>query len=260
MGKKFGIKEICYCHTPPRWLYGFETSINLQKYWPVKIYALIVGHFLRMYDFKQAQNVDVFLANSENVRKRILKYYKKDSIVVYPPVNLQILSKESKKKDYYLMVGRIVGGKGLELAIEAAKKYKFNLVISGERAGWKNYLEVKDQNIKFVGRTSNEERNKLMAEANAFLVLASNEDFGITPVEAQMCGTPVIAFNGGGYKETVIDGKTGVLFDEYSAAGLYKAMDRFNKLKFDRKVIIKNALRFSDKVFEKQIRDYAGVA
>src|ERR1035437_4087109 len=89
-GKKIQEKpiEICYCHTPPRWLYGYTTSVNLQRYWPVKIYALIVGHFLRLYDFKQAQKVDYFIANSKEVRARIKKFYGRDSTVIYPPVSL----------------------------------------------------------------------------------------------------------------------------------------------------------------------------
>src|ERR1035437_1814072 len=113
--KKSGshFKEICYCHTPPRWLYGYTTSVNLQRFWPVKIYALIVGHFLRLYDFRQAQKVDYFIANSKEVRARIKKFYGRDSTVIYPPVSLPAV-KNTKKEDYYFIVSRIVGAKGLD--------------------------------------------------------------------------------------------------------------------------------------------------
>lgn len=238
--------EICYCHTPPRWLYGYETSINLQKYWPVKIYSLIVGHFLRMYDFNQAQKVKLFLANSQNVADRIYKFYRREATVVYPPVSVQ--SKSKSKGDYYLIISRLVGAKGIEMAVEASKKYGFKLKIAGERAGF-----AKD--IPSLGRVSDEEKSKLMAEAKGFLALARDEDFGITPVESMMLGTPVIAFNGGGYKETIINKKTGILFDDYSPEGLYKAILEFEKTKFDSKYISKYATKFSKENFVKRIKE-----
>lgn len=248
--------EICYCHTPPRWLYGYETSINWQKYWPVRIYSAIVGHFLRMYDFSQAQKVGVFVANSKNVAERIEKFYRREAVVIYPPVTHPAISKTSpqprsliqERGDYYLIVSRLVGGKGIEMAVTAARKYGFKLKIAGEFAGLN-----KMEGVETLGRVTDEERNKLMAEAKGFLALAKDEDFGITPVEAQMCGTAVIAFNGGGYRETVVDGKTGVLFDDYSAEGLGEAIKRFGKIKWDEKMIKKNAEKFSKENFKKQM-------
>lgn len=258
VGKKYGVPEICYCHTPPRWLYGYQTSIDLQKYWPVRVYAAVVGHFLRMYDWEQAQKVDLFVANSENVAKRIKKFYRRDSVVVYPPVN--ILNYESRIKnigrgDYYLMVTRLVGGKGIELAIEAANKYGFKLKIAGEVAGFSNFESgiMNNGNVEFLGRVSDEEKYRLMSGAKAFLALATNEDFGITPVESMLCGTPVIAYNGGGYRETVVDGKTGVLFDELTPAGLYEAVSRIGQISLNRAYIKRHAAKFSVENFKKQM-------
>src|ERR1035437_3862248 len=220
--------EICYCHTPPRWLYGYNTSINFQKYWPIRVYALIIGHFLRLYDFKQAQKVDYFIANSKEVSTRIKKFYRRDSTVIYPPVSLP-KAQNTRKGDYYFIVSRIVGAKGLELAVEAAIKSGFKLKIAGSPAGY--YFEhdklikkaeghdperkSNSGKVEFLGQVTDKELAKLYKGAKAFLALSKDEDFGITPVESMLCGTPVIAFNGGGYKETVIDGKTGVLFDNY---------------------------------------------
>lgn len=252
LGKRFGVREICYCHTPPRWLYGYKTSINLQKYWPVRVYALIVGHFLRMYDFKQAQKVDVFVANSREVANRIRKFYRREAVVVYPPVIASANGEAlSTKGDYYLMVVRLVGGKGIEMALAAARKYGFKLKIAGEVAGF-----AKVEGVESLGRVTDEEKFRLMTGAKGFLALASDEDFGITPVESMMCGTPVIAFNGGGYKESVINGKTGVLFDEYSVEGLGKAIQDFNKLKWDRSLIKRHAEKFSKERFKKEIREF----
>src|SRR3972149_6693015 len=144
-GFKVGPKTlvVCYCHTPPRWLYGYETSVKFTKYWPVKIYAAIVGHFIRMYDFNSAQKVDYFLANSKNVKARIEKFYRRDSVVIYPPVEVEKIinaTHDLKKSDYYLVVSRLVGAKGLEEAAKLAKKLTFKLKIVGETHG---FAEVK---------------------------------------------------------------------------------------------------------------------
>jgi glycosyltransferase involved in cell wall biosynthesis len=256
-GDKF--TEICYCHTPPRWLYGYNTSVNFQKYWPVKLYATIVGHFLRLYDFKQAQKVDYFIANSKEVQSRIQKFYRRDSTVIYPPVSLPKIQKV-EKSDYYFIVSRIVGAKGLDLAVEAALKLGFKLKIAGSPAGYSfehdNLIKKSQDKVEFLGQVSDEELVKLYAQAKGFLALAQDEDFGITPVESMLCGTPVIAFNGGGYKETVIDGKTGVLFDDYSVDGLMEAVKKFEKMKLNSADCIKQAEKFSKERFKKEIQEF----
>jgi len=250
-------KEICYCHTPPRWLYGYKTSVGFQKYWPVKLYAAIVGHFMRLYDFAQAQKVDVFVANSKNVAARIKKFYRRDSTIIYPPVSLPPIPKV-KKGDYYLVISRIVGGKGLDLAVNAAIKLGLNLKIVGEPAGYyTEYKQLKNQskgNVEFLGRVSDEGLVKYYAGAKAFLALATDEDFGITPVESMLCGTPVIAYRGGGYLETVIDGKTGVFFDQPTVESLVGAIKKFETMKFDPKTCISQAQNFSKEKFVAKIK------
>ncbi len=255
LGKRFGVPEICYCHTPPRWLYGYQTSVDLQKYLPVRIYAAVVGHFLRMYDWEQAQKVDQFVANSENVAKRIKKFYRKDSVVIYPPISIKpgSFAAAQDDKEYYLMITRLVGGKGIELAVEAAKKYGIKLKIAGEQAGWAGVSNENSENVQFLGRVSDEEKYRLMGGAKAFLALANNEDFGITPVESMACGTPVIAYNGGGYRETVVDGKTGVLFDELTPEGLWNAIQKCEKIRFNVTNIKTHARKFSTDNFKKQM-------
>jgi glycosyltransferase involved in cell wall biosynthesis len=253
--------EVCYCHTPPRWLYGYPTSIEWQKYWPVRIYAAIVGHFMRMYDFKASQKVDYFVANSENVAERIRKFYRKDSFVIYPPVELTKTG-PVKKKDYYLVISRIVGGKGLDLAVKAAIKLGVKLKIAGQPAGYfteyKKLRKLAKKNIEFLGYVSDKHLAKLYAEARAFLALAKDEDFGITPVEAMLAGTPVIAFRGGGYKETVIDGVTGIFFDDYSVEGLIRAIEKFKvqSSKFKTITIRRHAQKFSKERFKSEIKNF----
>ncbi len=283
--------EICYCHTPPRWLYSYNTSVNFQKYKSVRLYALVVGHFLRLYDFKRAQKVNYFIANSKEVAERIKKFYRRDSTVIYPPVFIwddrklkvegRTLKMEDRRsiypqssnlknppstvyhqpsRDYYFIVSRIVGAKGLDLAVEAALKAGFTLKIAGSPAGYYfEYNKLKDKsrsNIEFLGQVTDEELAKLYKQAKAFLALAKDEDFGITPVEAMLSGTPVIAYNGGGYKETILQGRTGVLFDDYSVEGLIGAINTFEKIKIDSKDCIDQAQKFSKERFKAKIENF----
>lgn len=229
--------EICYCHTPPRWLYGYKTSMEWQKYWPIRVYGQVIGHLMRQYDFYAAQKVTHFIANSEEVKKRIQKFYRRNSTVIYPPVDLPKAPKV-KKGNYYLIVSRPVGGKGIELGLAAAKKYNFKLKVVGG------------------GSTSDEELVKLYAGAKAFLALSRDEDFGITPVEAMACGTPVVAFRGGGYAETVVENKTGVFFDDYSVDGLVAAMERLKNLKIKPNDCKNQAQKFSKERFKREIKAF----
>lgn len=246
---------IVYCHTPPRWLYGYEMSVGFTKYWPVKIYAAIVGHFMRMYDFRTAQDIDLWIANSKNVAARIKKFYRKDSAVVYPPVDVEKIISETKnikKEDYYLLVSRQVGAKGIEEAIKIFTKIGKKLYIAGE--GGKFLTQGK--NIKFLGRLSDNELYKTYARAKGFIALARDEDFGMTSVESQAAGTPVIAFNGGGFKESVINEVTGVLIDSVDEDSLLAAIQKIENTKWDKEKLILDARRFSKENFVRKIRKY----
>lgn len=264
-------KVICYCHTPPRWLYGYETSVKFTKYWPVKIYAAIVGHFIRMYDFASAQKVDYFIANSKNVAERIKKFYRRDSKVIYPPVEVEKIieaTKDLKKEEYFLIVSRLVGAKGLEEAALLAKKLDFRLKIVGETYGFadvKKKLERESQkNIELVGRVTDEELYTLYGKAKGFIALAKDEDFGMSVVEAQAAGTPVIAFKGGGFKESVIDGETGIFVEGIDIETIEAAIKKLERTKWDKEKLQRNARRFSKERFKREmrefVRNYAGTS
>ncbi len=253
-------KVICYCHTPPRWLYGYQTSVGFTKYWPVKIYAAIVGHFMRMYDFETAQKVDFWIANSKNIQARIEKFYRKSSTVIYPPVSVTEIEKSTrglKKENYFLIVSRLAGAKGLEEASRLAKKLDFELKIVGESHGFSdvenNLKKLSGGKIKLLGRVTDSELYKLLGKAKGFIALARDEDFGITVVEAQAAGTPVIAFKGGGFKESVIDGVTGVLIDDISEKSLTEAIKKIGKIQWSREMLLANAKKFSKERFVKEI-------
>lgn len=252
-------KVIAYCHTPPRFLYGYEMSINLMKYWIVRVYAAIVNHYLRIFDLWSSERINKWLVNSKNVQQRVWKYYRRESTVVYPPVEVEKLieiSKKITKEDYFLIVSRLVGAKGIVEAAKAARHLGFPLKIVGEAVG---FSQVENQlkrikGVELLGSVDDEKLGKLYAGAKGFLALAKEEDFGITPVESMAAGTPVIAFNGGGFKETVVDGVTGIFIEGTDVKTLEQAMKRFNKVKWSREKLVERAKLFSREKFIGKIK------
>lgn len=256
-GFKFGknTKVIAYCHTPPRWLYGYEMSVGFTKYWPVKIYAAIVGHFMRIFDFNTAQKIDNWIANSKNVANRIMKYYRKESTVIYPPIDteeIELLTTNIQKEDFYFIASRQVGAKGIDEAIDIFDKLNKKLYIAGEG----KRFDTKSNNIKLLGKLTDEELYKTYAKAKGFIALAREEDFGMTVVEAQAAGTPVIVFNGGGFKESVIGGKTGVFINEITKKSLKEAVDKIENTKWKKDDLINNAKKFSKERFKKEMLQF----
>ncbi|OGM08495.1 hypothetical protein A2159_02720 [Candidatus Woesebacteria bacterium RBG_13_34_9] len=267
-------KVVAYCHTPPRWLYGYGTSVSFQKYWPVKLYALIVGHFLRMYDWNTAQSINHWIANSKNIAARINKFYRKDSVVIYPPIeveNIILETKDLKKEDYFLIVSRLVGAKGIEEAIkafqsEALSKYKLKIV--GEGAGFSDLEQrianMEYKNIELVGRVDDKELWELYAKSKGFIALSKDEDFGMTVVEAQAAGTPVVAFNGGGYRESIIDPSTvrsgqvatGIFINSTDKKTITSAIKKLGSKGWDKELIQENAKRFSKERFVKEFKKF----
>lgn len=253
-------KLVAYCHTPPRFLYGYETSINLMKYWPVRVYSMIVNHYLRIFDLASSERVDKWLVNSKNVRQRVWKYYRKESTVVYPPVEVEKMieaSKDVKKEDYFLIVSRLVGAKGLVEAAKAARHLGFPLKIVGEAVGFsqveKQLREIKG--VVLLGSVNDEKLRDLYAKAKGFIALAKEEDFGITPVESMAAGTPVIAYRGGGFIETVVEGETGIFVEGTDVRTLEEAMRKFNKIKWSKKKLVERARMFSKEKFVKNIKE-----
>jgi glycosyltransferase involved in cell wall biosynthesis len=250
--KKGRAKLICYTHTPPRYLYGYMTAREWQKNILMRLIGFLVNHFLRMVDFRASQKVDYFIANSEEVKSRIGKFYKRDSIVIYPPVNIPNVIVEAKKKDYYLAGGRLARAKGIDIAVQAFNKNRKKLKIFGKGfAGYGDELKkIARSNIEFLGEVSEAEKQKLMAEAKGFVFPSFDEDFGITPVEAMAQGTPVIAFKSGGVKETVVHKKTGVFYNENTPESLNKAISDFEKMRISAKACIDQAQKFSSENFD----------
>lgn len=259
-GMRSAKREICYLHTPPRYLYGFDTSRNWESKWfsgLVKAYSLVVNHFMRQYDFTQAQKVDKFIVNSKNVGRRVEKFYRRDDYkIVHPPIEIEKfkLDKEVKKtnKAYFLTGGRLVAAKNFDLIIKACQKAKVSLKIFGTGVEEERLRKLAQGNCEFVGRVSEEELANLYQYAKAFIAAQKDEDFGITPVEAAAAGTPTIAYRGGGYLETVIEGKTGLFFDELTPDSIAKAIKKIKTVKFNKKALQNYAQKFSKDSFQRK--------
>lgn len=253
--------HICYIHHPPRNIYGYATGSDLQKYWPVRVYATIINFFLRHYDFETAQRVDHFVANSQETARRIKKFYRRDSTVIYPPVDVAGNRGQGTgdKKEYFLSVGRLTYAKRMDLAIAACNRLKLPLTIVGKGKEEAYLRSIAGPTIKFVDGVSDEELDRLYVGAKAFIFSALDEDFGIVPVEAMGHGVPVIAFAQGGVLETVVDGKTGILFHEPTVESVVSAIKKFYKNYKNYNYYsecIKQAKKFSKERFKKELKDF----
>jgi glycosyltransferase involved in cell wall biosynthesis len=260
--KKGHAKLLTYTHTPPRYLYGYKTAREWKNNPVLRVLGELANHFLRLADFRASQNVDQFIANSEEVKARIKKFYRKDAIVVYPPV---LIFKKSetynlKSKTYYLAGGRLARAKGMDVIIDAFVKNGKSLKIFGKGfAGYEEELRVKIDNkkskIEFVGEVSDEEKMTLMQNAKAYVFASYDEDFGITPVEAMSLGTPVITYKSGGVKETVIEGETGMFYEPNTPEALERAVEQFEKMNLRGDDCKKQAQKFAKEQFIKRIEE-----
>ena len=255
-----GILNICYCHTPLRPIWDqyddYAAHHSLGRSWLYKWYV----NYLRKWDVRSSRNVHYFVANSRHVQQRIENSYGCASTVIYPPVRVGKFSLyEGPRKDYYLCVGRVVPYKKMDMIIRAFQRMpEKQLVLIGEGWGTKQFDElIKDYpNIKWLGYKSDEEMIPFIQEARA-CIFAAKEDFGIMCVEVQACGTPVLALDYGGYRETVTEGKTGYLFPEQTEESVMWAVNKLEQFPLsDSKAIRQNSVRFSDGRFRSEFRDF----
>lgn len=256
-----GQLHVCYCHTPVRYawdmyhdyLRGGNLHNGSVKSW-VSRYML---HRLRQWDVLSSYRVDHFIANSHYVRKRIRKIYRRDAKVIYPPVDVDRFRLMTEKEDYYLAFSRLVPYKRMDLIVQAFANTRRRLLVVGNGREMEKLKSMATTNIEFLGFQPDENIAPLMQKAKA-LVFAALEDFGIIPVEAQACGTPVICLNQGGTAETVIHGKTGIHFPEQTVEAIRQAIDAFENRQdqFDPEIISQLAQKFSINHFRQEINQY----
>ena len=250
--------HICYCHSPMRYAWDlYHQYLKEANLTGLKgIYAKYVLHKMRSWDLIATNRVDHFIANSKYIARRIKKVYNRASTVIYPPVNVLNFTLETEKEDYYFTASRMVSYKKIDLIVKAFSKMpNKKLIVAGDGPEFNKIKKLAAPNIEFKGFISSVDLKRYMQKAKCF-VFAAEEDFGIIPVEAQACGTPVIAFNKGGTTETIIHGKTGYLFNEQNVESICNAVVEFEKTNFSPEEIRQNALRFSKERFEKEMKDY----
>lgn len=250
--------HISYVHTPMRYAWD-----DCQKYtedfgWPRFIKKLVPFFMnpIRLWDKASADRVDCFIANSEFVRARIAKYYRKESVVIHPPVDVARfhVAAPGEQKDYFLMVGRLIAYKRHDIAIEAFNRLKLPLKIIGRGPEFERLKKLAGPTIEFLGRVPDEELPKYYAECRAF-VFPQEEDFGIVAEEAFASGRPVIAYRGGDIVEHLEPGKMGEFFGEQTADSLAAAVEKFQGQTYDSAYIRSRAERFDKALFKAKIRD-----
>ena len=226
--------HICYCHSPMRYAWDLYHQYTAEKKLHSGLKAWLfkyVMHHIRIWDFVASQRIDYFVANSNHISRRIKKVYNRDSRVIYPPVDVDRFSLCENKEDFYLTVSRLVHYKRVDLIIEAfAGMPDKKLVVIGEGPEFRKLKKKATGNVQLLGYKKLDDMRDYLQRAKAF-IFAAEEDFGITPVEAQACGTPVIAFGRGGILETVKEGQTGFFFQEQHSASIRQSILRFEQEK-----------------------------
>lgn len=248
--------HICYCLTPTRYLWS-----GYQDYFKNKFFRSLtkpIVNYLRNWDRIAAQRPDCYLAISKNVQKRIKKFYGRGSEIIYPPIDTEMFKCSNIqvfKKEYFLIVSRLVSYKKIDIAVKAFNQLGLSLKIVGVGNQMKNLKRMANKNIEFLGQLTDKELVGYYQNCVA-VIFPQEEDFGLVPLEAQACGKPVIAFRGGGAKETVIENKTGVFFDQQTPEALIEAIKKFRKMKFKVEDCRENALRFNKRRFKKEFKNF----
>lgn len=249
--------HICYCHSPMRYLWDQYSLYKKKCSFFRKILMAPVFHYLRQWDVLSANRVDRFVANSHFVSRRIRKYYRRNAEVIHPPVEVDRFRWDGEPEDYYLTIAGLVPYKRIDLIVDAFNENGRPLIIIGGGSEKANLQKRSGDNIQFFGHVSDDILDEKIERCKA-LVYAGVEDFGIVPVEAQAAGRPVIAFGRGGVLDTVIDGKTGIFFQEQSVTSFNNAIEEFeaNEDQFDRWQIRRQAESFSREIFMDKIKSF----
>ncbi|HEY6677214.1 MAG TPA: glycosyltransferase family 4 protein [Terrimicrobium sp.] len=252
-------RHLCYCHSPIRYAWDMQHQYLEQSGLSKGLKSFIVRfllHYVRLWDYRTAAGVDAFAANSAYIARRIMKVYRREAEVIYPPVAIDNFQIEERKEDFYLTASRMVPYKKMDLIAEAFSRMpEKKLIIIGDGPEMDKVRAKSGSNVELLGYRDNATLRSHLQRAKAFVFVAE-EDFGIVPVEAQACGTPVIAFGRGGVAETVIPGKTGILFYEQSAESLAGAVRLFETGTFSPAEIRQQAEKFSAEVFRRRFSDF----
>ncbi|MBV9896219.1 MAG: glycosyltransferase [Chloroflexi bacterium] len=254
-----GTLHICYCLTPMRWVWNYHAYVDRERLgWMARMVLPAAISQLRAWDVATAQNVDRFLAISRTVSSRVRKFYRRDSTVIYPPVNCDAFAlPPARVEDYYLVVARLMPYKRIDLAVDAFTRLGIPLKVVGRGRDESELRARAGRNVEFVGNISDTELKQLYAHCRGY-VFPGEEDFGIAPLEANASGRPVIAYAGGGALDTVVDGQTGVLFERQQVDCLIGAIRRAEDTAWDSTELRRHARTFDRQVFRDQLLAFVG--
>ncbi len=251
--------HISYVHTPIR--YAWDLQFQYLKEAGIErglksVIARLILHYIRLWDIASANRVDVFVANSYYVARRIWRVYRRKARVIYPPVDVDRFTPRSQREDFYLTLSRFVPYKKIDLVVEAFTRLGLPLVVIGDGPDFDKVKRFAGPNVQLLGYQPDSVVKDYMERCKAF-VFAADEDFGITPVEAQAAGAPVIAYGKGGVTETVVPRETGIFFHEQTVESLSEAVQEFetSKYRFDLERIRQNAERFSKRRFQREFSE-----
>ncbi len=247
--------HLCYCHTPARYAWDF-THDYFRKEGYGKDVAQFFLHSFRTWDVQSSNRVDEFMANSHYVAKRIKKIYRRDAHVIYPPVDTSFFQPGKNKSDYYVTASRLVPYKRVDLIVEAFNLMPDKRLLVIGFGPEENYIRKRaKKNIEFLAHQTKEELRLALQQAKGF-VFAAVEDFGIAPLEAMACATPVIGLNRGGLRETLKPHISGVFFEEQSVHSIKDAIFRFEKQEFDPESVRRHAETFSKERFQTEFQQF----
>lgn len=247
--------HICYCLTPTRYVWRYHQYAEREKLGRLTRLGLQPFlTYLRMWDRLAAERVDHFIAISEEVRRRIGKVYGREATIIYPPVETQRFEPAGRVDDFYLLVGRLVPYRRIDLLVEAFNKLERPLLIAGRGRDEERLKAMAGPNITFLGYVSDDDLPDLMARCRAFM-FPGEEDFGIAPIQAMAAGRPVIAYAAGGALDTVVPG-SGALFARQSVDAIIEAVERYDTAAVDVKFIRSHAEKFDAGVFKRRLTEF----
>jgi glycosyltransferase involved in cell wall biosynthesis len=248
--------HICYCHTPMRWIWRYEDYSERENFGKVtrRILPAMLS-ILKRWDLAAAKRPDHYIANSQVTRERIARFYGRHSVVIPPPIDTKRVVASDSIGDHYLILSRLAPYKRLDLAIEACKRLNKKLVVIGDGPARSDLEAIAGRQTEFLGRVDDKTVAEYASTCKA-LLFPGEEDFGMTPLEINAAGRPVIAFGAGGALETIIPGKTGIFFDGQTPESLAAAIGEFETRTWDRDVLMDHANKFSTEVFAASIKDF----
>ena len=248
--------HVCYCHTPMRWVWRYEDYSERAGFGRLsrRLLPLLLA-VLRRWDLRASRRPDYFIANSQAVAKRIKTFYGRDSIVIPPPIDVSRFQPDPVQEDYFLVLSRLVPYKRIDLAVAACTQLNRRLLVVGDGPDRARLEKIAGPTVRFLGRQSDEAVARYAARCRA-LLFPGEEDFGMTPLEVNAAGRPVIAFRAGGALETVVEGRTGLFFDQPEAPSLMQAIKDFDLYNWNARELRAHAAKFDRAVFANRLINY----